>query len=199
MANPVFRISYEVVGEGLAKAAAHREAVKTARNAGWELAQRFGAVGFRPSHGGGVLSLFFDGKEPPEGFKYRGREAGKVECTPHKGTKRGKEALAAINAVPRAPSDSDLAAALGYRPASAPMDGFKIYWPTAYDFTPSGGTVFLSIPRQADDGWEPDASVLVERPESTFMLAMETHNAAVRAERAKEAALSNQEAVGVGS
>lgn len=69
------------------------------------------------------------------------------------------------------------------------MDGYKIYWATAYDFGPTGGPVFLHIPRQAGDGWEHESALLTERPESALMLAMEAHNEAVRA--AKNAAASD--------
>ena len=188
MSNPVFRTAYEIVGTGLAELAAHRAALNASREAAWAVVQKYGAEGYRPGHACGLRSLMFAAEMAPDGFKSIGREGKRLECTPHKGRALGKAALADFATVPRAPTGETLASKLGYNPSSAPMDGYKIYWPTLYDFGPSGGSAFLHIPRQAGDGFEPDPEVLASVPESTLMLAMEAHNAFVRSRAAPVAA-----------
>lgn len=187
MANPVFRTAYEIVGDGVKVLEEFRAQTKAARDAHWETVRKYGADGYRPSHSGGIRSLLFAGKEAPEGWRQIGREQDRVECVPHKGRAIGKAALSELAEAPKSPQVEKLASLLGYQPASAPMDGYKIYWPTLYDFGPTGGPAFLHIPRQAGDGFEPNPDLLREHPESTLMLAMESHNAKVRAMQAEAA------------
>jgi len=184
MSGPVFRTYYEVAAEALPICAAHYAAELERNDAGMKLAEAFGAMGFRRNNGKtGIRHLIFRSGDAPAGWKYSQREVGGlVACVPDKRTATGKLAVTALAAFENAPTAEDLASELGYRVASAPMDGFKIYWPTAYRFLFPVERHFLDIPRQADDGWEPPAH-LIEVPASTFMLAMEGHNAEARAQR----------------
>lgn len=177
--SAVYRVNYEVTGDGLAIAAQHYALVEARSAAGFAVAHKYGAVGFRPNHRSGIRQLLFAGKpkQPPPGFKYEAQEpSGNIACKPDKRTEIGKAALADMAAFEGMPAGEDLASALGYRVATAPMDGYKIYWPAAYRCRFPAERVFLDIPRQADDGWTPPAH-LVEVPASTFMLAIEAHNA----------------------
>lgn len=180
---PVFRVYYEVVGDGIAICEAHYARVAERHSAGFALAERFGATGFRPNRSSrGILHLIFAGREAPEGFRYKQLEPeGRVACAPNKRTSIGKTASAEMAAFENAPDGEALAASLGYAPREAPMDGYKIYWPSAYRFLRPTTRYFLDIPRQAQDGFEPPPS-LREVPASTFMLALEAHNAGARAE-----------------
>lgn len=182
MGDAVHRIYYEVIGEGLVIATAHYALVEDRRKAGMAIAERYGASGFRPNHGKGIRHLVFKGgsSDVPEGFKYEAIEPGRqIAVSPHKRTVIGKQAAADLATFEGIPDGGKLASDLGYSVASAPMDGWKIYFPTAYRFQFPAERVFLSIPRQASDGWEPPAH-LHEVPASTFMLAMEAHNAEAR-------------------
>lgn len=186
MSEPVHRIYYEVVGAGLPIAAEHYALKNGRAEAGFAIAHSFGAVGFRPNHGTGIRQLIFIAKasEPPEGFKLDATEpGGRIACKPDKRTAKGKTAVAALAAFEGMPTDEELAAALGYAASRAPMDGYKIYWPKACRLLFPSERLFLDIPRQAGDGWEPPEH-LVEVPTSTFMLAMETHNAEARRQQA---------------
>lgn len=186
MSKPVWRTAYEVTAAAMPIVEAHR-----ADHAGWveeglEIARQYGAVTFAAHDHGGIDGLSFEGVQPHPAFKERERRSGdgKVIHVPNRRMKEGREAVRVLASLRRRPSGETLANALGYRPSSAPMDGYKIYWATAYDFGPTGGPVFLHIPRQAGDGFEPDPALLTERPESALMLAMEAHNEAVRAAKA---------------
>lgn len=176
----VWRIAYEIVGDGIEVAKAHEATIKAARDKCWAITKELRATGYRPHGDGGIRTLLFEGGEPPEGFKSVGRHGKSVEVTPRKNTKIGKDAATKLAAAPRWPNGEDLARDLGWRPAQMPMDGYKIYWPTYYGFKLPSESYWLHIPRMADDGFEP-GDFLVERPESALMLAMEAHNAAVAA------------------
>jgi hypothetical protein len=191
MVEAVYRTYYEVLPEGMPIVAAHYALVEERRVAGMKIAERYGAVGFRPSSVSGIRHLIFSGGsgDAPEGFKYEAVEAGrKIACSPHRGSALGKQIAADLKTFEGMPDDGRLASDLGYSVASAPMDGFKIYFATAARVTFPTERAFLNIPRQMGDGWEPPAH-LREVPASVFMLAIETHNAEVeRRESAVEAA-----------
>lgn len=177
--------TYEVVGDGIALADEHYAQLRAARAAHWAVATKFGAHGYRPSSGGGgIYTLFFKGSEPPAGFRLVGRVGESVECAPRKGSKVGNDALAAFSAPGlRSPSDCALAAMFGFH--EMPTDGRSLFFATSTRVLAPSPRTFLRLPRTATDGW-PGHEHLMEVPESTFMLALETHNAAARA--AKEAA-----------
>lgn len=184
MGEPVFRTYYEVGGDGLPICEAHYARVAERHQAGFALAKKHGAVGYRPNHLQGMMHLIFEGAVAPAGFKYKQREPkGQIACVPDKRTEIGKTALADMAAFQNAPTEEGLAASLGYRPATAVMDGYKIYWASAFRFLRPTTRHFIGIPRQAGDGFEPP-EWLTEVPASTFMLAMEAHNAAARTEAA---------------
>lgn len=188
----VYRVPYRIIGPGVAILEQHRADIKAAHAACFEVAKKYGAVAFRPDGSGNMLSLLFERTSPdmavPTGFRESGKKpAGHIECAPHKSTKIGREAQADMEAAPRIPSTDSVAAALSYRVASAPMDGYKIYWPALYDFSGTGGPAFLHIPRTTDDGWTPDATMLEEAKESDLWLAMEAHNDKVKAMNAEAA------------
>jgi hypothetical protein len=190
MTSPVHRIHYEVAAEAMTIVADHYARVEERRRQGMAIAEQYGADGFRPNSSTGIRHLIFKARstEVPPGFKYAASEAGgRIACTPHKGTAIGKQAVAALATLEHVPTSEDLAAALGYSVSAAPMDGYKIYWPSAYRFLFPTERVFLSIPRQAGDGWEPPAHLL-EVPTSTFMLAMEAHNAEARRQQEADTA-----------
>lgn len=180
----VHRIYYEVVGDGLKIADAHYAKVRERNEAAFELAKRYGAEGFRPNHQKGLRHLIFPTSEVPAGFRFAQREqAGRVSATPDKRTEVGKRAAAEMADMEIAPNGEDLAADLGYAVASLPMDGRSVFWPVAYRLLRPVERIFLDIPRSTDDGWTVPPH-LIEVPASTFMLALEQHNAAARAEAA---------------
>lgn len=185
---PVFRTAYEVAPAGMPVVEAHRADHAAWVAEGLAIARRYGAVTFSAHDHGGIAGLSFEGVEPHAAFKENDRRSGdgKVVHVPNRRTKEGREAVKVLAALRSRPNGERLANSLGYRPKAAPMDGYKIYWATAYDFGPTGGPVFLHIPRQAGDGFEPNPELLIERPESALMLAMEAHNAAVLAAQSLE-------------
>jgi hypothetical protein len=187
--SSVYVTTYEIVGDGLEIAERHYAAVDAAIQAHWDWAESIGGSGIRPAHDGGLRSVFFD-SELPKGWRAIGSSKGKTEAVPRRGTKTGKEAEAAMNALPRAPRPADLAAALGYNPSEMAIDSERgtIYFPTELRVSHPAPRIFVRLPRFAKDGFTPDESKLLAVAESELMRAIEDHNAEAKRVREKEAA-----------
>jgi hypothetical protein len=185
----VYVTTYEVIGEGLAKADAYYAQADAARQAHWDWAESIGGSGIRPDHNGGLRSVFFDG-DTPKGWRKVGKQQGKIEAVPNRGTKSGKEAERQMQALDRIPNPDVLAAAFGYAPNELAIDGNRgvIYFPTELRVSFPQARTFLRLPRFAKDGFTPDESELRAVPESEMMKAVEDHNAEARRLREKAAA-----------
>lgn len=178
--SKVFVTTYEVIG-ALELAHAHYDAVDAARAAQWDFVNELGGEGYRPSHNGGLRSVFFT--EIPIGWRKIGTDKGKIEAVPSKGTKAGKAAAQRISGLPSAPSASDLAASYGYNPPHFAISGGTIYFPTELFLKFPQERIFLRLPRFAEDGFEPNEAHLRALPESEFMAAIEAHNAEAKRQR----------------
>lgn len=182
----VFVTTYEVIGAGILIAEDFYKSVMAAREAYWSFATDVGGQGFRPSSYGSIRSVLFDG-ELPEGWKKVGAGRGRIEATPRKTSKAGRAFADAIKALPPMPRAEKLAGALGYNPSEMAMDTNKgvVYFPTELQVAHPECRTFVRLPRFANDGFEPDPSLLRALPESEFMKAIEDHNA--EAKRLREA------------
>lgn len=185
----VFVTTYELIGRAVEKAKAFYAEADAARDAQWAWAESLGGSGFRPSHDGGVRTVFFTG-ELPTGWRSVGRERGKTEAAPRRSTKSGKAADEAMAALPKAPRPNRLAAAVGYSPNEMAMDGDRgvIYFPTELHVSQPTDRYFVRLPRFERDGFTPDERELRAIPESELMKALEDHNAEAKRLREKQAA-----------
>ncbi|MBO9602581.1 MAG: hypothetical protein J7496_08745 [Novosphingobium sp.] len=180
----IYVTPYEVIGDGLAVAAAHYAAIDAAAEAHWAFVKQVGGEGYRPLNGGGLRSVFF--KELPTAWRKIGwGEGGRIEAVPHKGSATGKSLAKQIAALPQGKRGRELAYDLGYNPKQMAMDGSRgvIYFPTDLRVTFPAERIFVRIPRFTDDGFEPDPAILRELRESEFMAAVEAHNAEARRQR----------------
>jgi hypothetical protein len=183
----VYVTTYEVVGAGLPIAAEFLEQVDSAKEAHWAFVKEVDGVGFRPSHDGGLRTVFF--AELPTGWRKVGREGKNVEAVPRKTSKAGKALTEAIAALPNAPQASSLASSLGFNPTGwALCDSGRVYFPTELSVIFPKKRSFVRLPRFEGDGFEPDATMLRALPESEFMRAVEDHNAEARRLREADAA-----------
>lgn len=184
----VYVTTYEIIGDGLTKAREFYGKVEAARSAQWKHLEELGAEGFRPNHNGGVRSIFF--KELPTGWRSIGRDGDNTEAVPRRGTKAGKAAQDALDALPRAPAPGELAGALGYSPSEMAMDRERgtIYFPTELSVAYPATRFFVRLPRFDKDGFTPNDAELRAIPESELMKAVEDHNAEARRQREAEAA-----------
>lgn len=171
--SKVFVTTYEVIG-ALEIAHAHYAAVDAAREACWDFVREVGGAGYRPSYAGGLRAVFFE--QLPAGWRKIGRDGEKVEAVPLKSTKIGKAMAERIAALPQAPKPGDLASSYGYNPPHFAIDGGKIYFPGELQVTFPVERIFVRLPRFAEDGFEPDETILQAIPESQFMAAIEAHN-----------------------
>lgn len=178
--SKVFVTTYEVIGAHEI-AHAHYQAIDAARLAHWDFVTEVGGAGFRPSHNGGVRSVFFE--QLPSGWRKIGLDGAKVEAVPLKSTKSGKAMAENMAALPQAPKPGDLASSYGYNPPHFAIDGGKIYFPTEMQVYFPVERIFLRLPRFAEDGFEPDEAILHAIPESQFMAAIEAHNAEAKRQR----------------
>lgn len=181
--SSVFVTTYEVTGAGIPIAQTYYAEVEAAHKAHWAFTESVGGVGFRPAHWGSIASVLFE--ELPEGWKQIGRDKGRIEATPRKTSKAGKALAEQMRALPPTPKGKSLAGMLGYNPREMAMDGSKIYFATELRTSHPTERVFVRIPRFANDGFEPDETMLRALPESEFMKAIEDHNA--EAKRLREA------------
>lgn len=181
--SKVYITTYEVIG-ALDLAHNHYEAVDAARAAQWDFAHDVGGLGYRPSHDGGLRSVFF--AEVPTGWRKIGQDKGNIEAVPLKSTKIGKEAVQRMCNLPLAPSAHDLAAAYGYNPPHFAMSGRTIYFPTELFLKFPQDRIFIRLPRFAEDGFEPNEAHLRALPESELMAAIEAHNAEAKRQREAE-------------
>lgn len=182
MAAYVCELTYECVGPGVEIADAHYRAVDAARAEHFAFMRRHGAVALRPSKWcGDVQSLLFSGNEAPSGWRIIGREDGdRIECYPDQRTKLGKALIKEFSALPKAPGDRHLAGQFDFH--ESPMDGNRIFWPTAVRVLVPTTRTFLRLPRTEGDGW-PGHPGLAEVSEGEMMRALEAHNAAARAQQ----------------
>lgn len=181
----VTRTYYEIIGDGIAIAESHYAKVEARRAAGFEIAQSYNAKGFRPSLGRGIVHLIFADGVSPEGFsKVKKEPEGHWSWKPDRRTAAGRAIAEKLADYECAPDDDDLVSGLGASQASLPTDGRSIYFPTAVRVHFPAPRYFVSIPREIGDGWSPPA-VLQEIKTSEFMAAIEAHNAAARAMKAK--------------
>jgi hypothetical protein len=185
----VYVTTYEVVGAGLAKADVYYSRAQEARQTHWDWAESIGGSGIRPNHNGGLRSVFFSG-DVPKGWRKIGSQQGKIEAVPNRGTKSGKEAEAAMAALPRIPRPDELASVFGYSPNELAMDGNRgvIYFPTELRVAHPAPRTFIRLPRFDRDGFTPDEAELRAIPESELMKAIEDHNAEAKRLREKESA-----------
>jgi hypothetical protein len=185
----VYTTTYEIVGDGLAKAEAHYAKSAQAWQAHWDWAESIGGSGIRPDHSGGLRSVFFDG-DPPKGWRKIGSQSGKTEAVPNRGTKSGKAAEEAMRSLPRAPRPDELAAAFGYSPNELAVDcnAGVIYFPTELRVTHPAPRTFLRLPRFDRDGFTPNEAELRAIPESELMKAVEDHNDEAKRLREREPA-----------
>lgn len=174
--SKVFVTTYEVIG-ALDIAAAHYAAVKAAKDAHFDFSESVGGIGFRPSHNGGLRSVFF--KTLPAGWRKIGSDHRAVEAVPLKSTKTGKALVEQIAALPTAPDAQALAAQFGYNPPHLPIEGGSIFFVTDLRVLYPAERIFLRIPRFAEDAFEPDPATLRAIPESEFMDAIRAHNGEV--------------------
>lgn len=186
MSRKVFVTTYEVIGTGIPIYQEFEAKRKATNEAGHDLADEFGAQGFRPFASCGRPRTMIFKDNLPKGWRKIGMVDGMVEAVPNKGTKAGKEAQQRMSAIEAAPEAMHLAGQLGYNPREMAMDGFSIYFPTALAVAHPEPRFFVRIPRTAGDGFEPDPAILRALPESEFMKAIEDHNA--EAARTREAA-----------
>lgn len=186
--SKVYVTTYEVIGDGHALAAKHYDEIEAATEAHWAFVEDIGGVGFRPEHSGGVSSVLFT--ETPKGWRKLGQQGDKIEATPNRGTKAGKEMADRIASLPRTPRPDALAAAFGYSPSQLAMDSERgtIYFPTTLRVAHPQPRTFLRIPRFDGDGFTPNDTMLRAIPESELMKAVEDHNAEARRLREKDAA-----------
>jgi hypothetical protein len=186
--SKVYVTTYEIIGSGLAKAAQYYADADAAQAKHWEHVEAVGGEGMRPDHNGGLRSVFF--KELPAGWREIARQSGKMEAVPRRGTKAGKAAQEALDALPRIPRPCALASALGYNPAEMALDGERgvIYFPTELRVSFPAQRFFIRLPRFEKDGFTPDDAELKAVPESELMKAVEDHNAEAARSRQKEAA-----------
>lgn len=178
----VYVTTYEIIGQ-YELADDYYARINAAREAQWGFVREIGAIGFRPSHDGGVTTLFF--RTLPTGWRKVGGDRENIEARPRKGSKIGNELAARISALPRAPQSHELAAAYGYDPKQWAVDGGRIYFPSDVTTGFERRRFFLRLPRFAEDGFEPDEARLRAIPESELMAAIEAHNA--EAKRRREA------------
>ena len=178
----VYVTTYEIIGKP-ELADEYYARINSAHKAQWVFVREIGGLGFRPRHDGGIQSLFF--RSLPTGWRKVGRDGEKIEARPHKGSKAGKDLAARIAVVPRCPQSHELAAAYGYNPSQMALDASKgcIYFPTDVCTGFSDRRTFLRLPRFANDGFEPDATLLRAVPESELMAAIEAHNAEAKRRR----------------
>ena len=176
--------TYEVVGEGIAKADAFYAERQVALDAQWAWIEGVGGSGFRPAHDGGLRSVFFDGPIP-KGWRSIGKQGGKTEAQPRLSTKSGKAIRADMSALPCQPRPDALASALGYSPREMAIDSARgtIYFPTELRLDFPVARTFVRLPRFSGDGFDPDAAILRALPESEFMKALEDHNAEAKRQR----------------
>jgi len=187
VSNSVYVTTYEVIGDGLAIAADFYAQVDAAQKAHWAFTESVGGVGFRPAHWGSITSVLFE-ELPAEGWKQIGRDKARIEATPRKTSKVGKALAEQIRALPVTPKGESLAGMLGYNPLEMAMDGFKVYFATELRTSHPTERIFVRIPRFANDGFEPDETMLRALPESEFMKAIEDHNAEAKRLRESEPA-----------
>lgn len=178
--SKVFVTTYEVIG-ALDLAHAHYDAVDAAREAHWDFVSDIGGKGFRPSHNGGLRSVFF--AEVPAGWRKIGTDKGNIEAIPLKRTRIGKAAAQRISDLPLAPSASELASRYGYNPPHFAISGGTIYFPAELFLKFPQDRIFLRLPRFAEDGFEPNEAQLRALPESEFMAAIEAHNTEAKRQR----------------
>ncbi len=178
--STVYVTTYEVIGAHEV-AHAHYDAANLAKQAHWKFVDELGGSGYRPSHNGGLRSVFFE--QLPPGWRKVGRDGTKLEALPLKSSKTGKALAEQIAALPQAPKPGDLASSYGYNPPHFAIDGGKIYFPTEVQVTFPVARIFLRLPRFAEDGFEPDEAILQAIPESQFMAAIEAHNAEAKRQR----------------
>lgn len=171
--NKVFVTTYEVIS-ALEIAHAHYAAIDAAKQAHRDFITEVGGAGYRPSHHGGLRTVFFE--QLPAGWRKFGFDGAKVEAVPLKSTKVGKAMAERIAALPLAPRSGDLASSYGYSPPHFAIDGGTIYFPTELRVKFPVERIFVRLPRFAEDGFEPDETILQAIPESQFMAAIEAHN-----------------------
>lgn len=174
--SKVFVTTYEVIG-ALDIAAAHYASVEAAKSAHFDFSEKVGGIGFRPSHAGGMWSVFFE--TMPAGWRKIGSDHRAVEAVPLKSTKIGKALAEEIAALPCRPDAHALAAQFGYKPAHFPIDGGSIFFVTDVRVLFPAERIFLRVPRFAEDGFEPDPATLRALPESELMAAIAAHNGEV--------------------
>lgn len=180
----VTRTYYEIVGDGLEIAAAHYAKCDERHRTGFEIAQRHGAKGYRPSLGRGIIHLIFEDGVSPDGFTRVQKEPqGLWAWKPDRRTAAGKAIAKEFAAYEAAPHDDFLISDLGAHLASYPTDGRSIHFPTAIRVALPNLRYFVSIPREIGDGWSPPA-VLKEVMTSEVMAAIEAHNAIARERKA---------------
>lgn len=182
-AEVVFKTPYEVVGDGVPVAEAFYAECDAARDAHWKIIKSFGAKGYRPSHNGGIRSLFF--LELPEGFRQIGRDGKNIEALPRRSTKVGKVAQATLRAAPAAPLNKDLAERLGWDVGMV-ISGSTLYYAAATRLDFPAARYLLMIPRHEADDWTPPPT-LKELTQSEYRLAFHEHNAEVERRRGEAA------------
>lgn len=176
----VYVTTYELFGDALPIAERFYANVNAAKAAHWAFVEELGGIGFRPSHDGGLRSVFF--AELPIFWRKIAMDRDKIEAVPHQGSAAGKALQKRIAALPSAPRAEELTSLLGYKPESLAVDSARgtIYFPTELSVIFPRKRFFIRLPRFAQDGFEPDPNMLLALPESEFMQAIEEHNAEAR-------------------
>ena len=184
--SKVYVTTYEIVGAGLALATDHYRRCDEARAAQWAFVEEVGGCGMRPDHFGGLMSVLFD--ELPKCWRKRGFNQGKVEGIPNSQSNYGKALVKHMKALPCAPRPCALGSALGHNPMEMAMDAAtgRVFFTTDLRVFYPKERFFIRIPRYEGDGYVPDEAMLKAIPESTLMLAVETHNAEAARLRALE-------------
>lgn len=195
MSEHVFKEHYEITGtDALAKARAFETEREKAFEAHWALVKDLGGVGFRPDHGGQIKSVMFknvNGKTP-SGWRKIGTENGNLECAPARNTAAGRALTKKMALVMRNPSWRTFADGFGWEGRS-PMAqssgrrlGMLIYFGGGLSIDMPRKRFFLIFPRTLDDGWVAPQG-LTQIRESEMLRAIEDHNAALKATKAKSA------------
>lgn len=189
----VFKEHYEITGkDALAKARAFIARRQAAHDAHWKLVKELKAEGYRPGHSGDIRSIMFHKDKIPHLFRRIGWDQGHAECVPLLKSKAGKELAARIKAVPKIESWRVFVDEFGWNGRS-PMGessggrlGMCIYYGTGVRVSKPKERYFLQLPRTLKDGWKMPKGLKLVR-ESTMLMALEDHNAAVNKVKARAA------------
>lgn len=173
---------YELTGE--AKKAAQKFVAdnKAVVSAQWKIIEAIGAAGFRPSHDGGISTVYFkkDAK-PTVGYRTVGKDGDQVECKPSMNTGAGKAAARSLVAAPKTTSWRTFANQFGWKgrsPFGTKNGRGIIYFATGVSVAKPKERFFVTYPRQLKDGWVAPAGLILKR-ESDMLRAIEDHNAYV--------------------